>query len=618
MLAAVVTLSFYGTATTAVFRRCPADLRLLSLGTLPAFWISLCGIAGLLDTILGLPAWCLLGVAIAILTFAGVSGGRPGASSSVVVDRANVKQTCLPWWEVCTWLFVISCAVDVGFRAQQLDPWGSWDAMFTWVLRGRYFLSGQSQWRNVFSEDLALLHPDYPPLLGWALSSLWRMDGQETSSGIVGLLTPVWPGFALLVLGWNRVWAGRYRFDPTTAIVIVMPILWKEAAGRLADFAVAYSILGSCAWYHVACYRKSRRALAMAGFLAVWGGLIKNEGVTWGLAFLLVTAGDILVTRRADAVRRWCAILAGASIPLLAIFAFKTILSPSNDLVSPQRSFEIGEIVQPGILINPTPFLTRIWQAEIPIFHRLIWQKIGQIAFDGRDWGAALWWWAALLVLRLRHFRLASPLLLAIAVQIGVYYAVYLVTPYHPYWHLSTSLSRILTHIVPAGLCLTAFGSTRDPKSHLPSKSRKEKPAVVSRPISSRFVDVAGQIYFVAMPACIVLTFMPSDWQLGQQPTIDLAELAAIKFPRVDVASYVTSDLGTRSLYSTQFAAIPTVLVVDRREAILLARFPSEQELLRYCTAQKWDLQQHRGGLGWARDAGGKGLHQSVTLPRIR
>ena len=60
------------------------------------------------------------------------------------------------------------------------------------------------------------------------------------------------------------------------------------------------------------------------------------------------------------------------------------------------------------------------------------------------------------------------------------------------------------------------------------------------------------------------------------------------------------------------------MLVVDRREPTLLARFPNAEELRRYCDANQWTLISHRDGFGWARDNGGTGLKQPIEVERMK
>ncbi len=605
MLSLLMTLIFYGAGCIAVAGRCP-DLpsRLLGIGALPAAWISLCGIAGLLNTLLGLPPLVVL-IPANLLVVVAASKKRPTRPSWL-----QIKGLALATWP---YLICMLCASIVAVQSHQLEPWGGWDSLFTWVLRARFFFVGGADWKNAFSNDLALLHPDYPPLLGWALHALWRVDGQMTSATTAILFSPFWLGYVFLVAGFQAISTERIRPTFSTAVVLAIPIVWKLAAIKLADFGLAYSILGCCAWYTYASAKSNHRAACLAGFFGAWSCLMKNEGLTWFAAFVLVIVGMRLLSRTAFSRTGWAHILRGAAVPIMAIGLFKLTLAPPSDLVQPMRSFEIGELVQPGILINPTPLVARFDQVEMLIYHRFIWGRLIQILTDWRDWAGALWWGLLLMVLRLRRPATASPLLLAVALQIVVYYTVYLITPYHPYWHLSTSLSRILAHVVPAGLCLLSYETPVI--SAVTSKNAK-----TAHPESACLVPnrPCAAIYLILASLGCVWSLQSGHWQLGEQPALRLGELQEIEFPGGKMASYVSSDLGIRDFYAAQFEAVPTVLVIDRREELLLARFAQETDLLRYCQIHHWKLEFHRGGFGWARDLGGKGLPQPVTVPRIQ
>ena len=85
------------------------------------------------------------------------------------------------------------------------------------------------------------------------------------------------------------------------------------------------------------------------------------------------------------------------------------------------------------------------------------------------------------------------------------------------------------------------------------------------------------------------------------------SQLKELKFPHVPQATFITDQFEPATLYRMQFAALPTVLLVDRRAPVLLARFPTEQELKDYCAENDWDLKQHQGGLGWAESTNPQG-----------
>lgn len=241
------------------------------------------------------------------------------------------------------------------------------------------------------------------------------------------------------------------------------------------------------------------------------------------------------------------------------------------------------------------------------LYHWPIWSNLYGVLWDYKEWGIALWWTAYLFVSRFRRPGPASALLFAIGFQLATYYVVYLMTPYLPWWHISNSLSRILAHVIPAAICLMAFDAAPAPVV------KRKSQQVVARdiPFAPRFAAA----YLMAVSIGMLYLALQGQWNLGKLPPVDAEALRAIELPHDPAISYVSYDLGTRDFYSTQFASVPAVLVLDRRESTLLARFPDEAELRRYCDKHQWELVANRGGLGWARDKGGKELTQPVKVP---
>lgn len=600
MVAGAFTIGFHALAAVVVRRRVDFRLLLLSLGTLPFAWITLCGLAGLADTLLGLPPLWSLGAVLALLCVAVVVSARSDLQQLSRPSISPVSATAL--------LIASGIAAAIAIRAQRLEPWGGWDAMFTWVLRGRFFFAGGDLWRNTFSNDLALLHPDYPPLLGWALHALWRLDGGESSAGVACLYSVFWPGFLLVMLGWQRARnpEGPLRLSLPLAVLLSTPLLWKLAAGKMADFILACAIAASAAWYCTRGRSAGSRGIVVAAFLAGWAGLIKNEGILWFLAFGVVAGVGILRCAE-DRSRRVREAVLGAAFPALALLLFKLLLAPPTDLFAPGRVFEIGEVVQPGVLVNPAPLIVRIDQVFDGWRHGMIWRFAGDAVSNSADWGLAGWLVIFLAVCRLRRPRQCPALSIALLIQAAGYYAVYLITPYHPYWHLSTSLSRLAAHLLPAAIGLLSIEySGAAPESPSPGQSRWAT--------ANAWLAAA---YLMVVPILSLRALDRGDWQLGEQPRVNLTAMADIEFPRVATASYVSSDLGARGLYGAQFESVPTILVVDRRESVVLARFASEEDLRAYCNRNGWQLEVSRNGTGWAIDAGGDGLRQPVTVPRI-
>lgn len=593
MISLILTLLFYCIAGLIVFRRVPAAARLIAWGSLPIAWVSLLGFCGLFQTLLGLPVLIPL-----LLLFAAMIVSlfrlQPVEKSAVTLPAPVLWILLLPLIAEC----------DVAVLVHQRVPWGSWDPMFTWIMRARFLVDGGAMWAQGFSSDLALLHPDYPPLFSWALVPLWSLDGSRSSLAVASLTIPCFSGFAFILAGWWEALGRKSSYWPgfTLAAILSTPFLIYLHAVKSLDFMLAYAILASLAWYQYAMISQQRLAWSLFGFVVTWSALVKNEGQLWilscfGSLILIRLSHSFLETpEQATAEKKKIStlpdLLKGAVIPLLFLIWFKVSLAPPNDLIEPARAFEISQVIQPEVFMNPYGLLVRLDQVESPEWHQIIWSQFWNVLFDWKTEAILLWSIAALFLINFfrRQHRLPR-LLLAVGFQLGGYYAVYLLTPYNPYWHVSTSMNRLLLHIAPAALCLLGFALCRP--SSVPRSAAPHSPPFLLTIILS--LSLLGPLFCFYQLQNNVF-----PWDFPNESLVEESQLKELKFPRVPQATFVTDKFEPATLYRMQFAALPTVLLVDRRAPVLIARFPTEQELKAYCLENDWDLKQHQGGLGWA------------------
>ncbi|MAX37427.1 hypothetical protein [Gimesia sp.] len=600
MISLIITLLFYSIAGLIVFRRVPAAARLLTWGSLPIAWVSLLGISGLLQTLLGLSSLIPL-----LLLFAGML--------YYLFRMQTVEKLPVSLPSPVLWILLLTVLAECGVSVlvHTRVPWGSWDPMFTWIMRARFLVDGGAMWTQGFSNDLALLHPDYPPLFSWALVPLWSLDGSSSSLAVAALTIPCFSGFTLILTGWwealerkSSLWAAF-----TLAVILSTPFLIYLHAVKSLDFMLAYAILASLAWYHYAATHPQRLAWSCFGFVVAWSTLVKNEGQLWMLACLVsliliklshafLQPPDIEAPPESNA-SMLPSLLKGAAIPLVFLIWFKASLAPPNDLIEPQRAFEISQVIQPEVFMNPYGLLIRLDQVESPEWHQVIWSQLWNVLLDWKTEAILLWSIAVLFLVNFfwRQHRLPR-LLVAVGFQLGGYYAVYLLTPYNPYWHVSTSMNRLLLHIAPAALCLLGFAlccTSNVSKSAAPRSQPKRLGILLS-------LSLLGPLFCLYQ---IQTNAFP--WDFPQESMAEAGQLKELKFPRVSQATFITDQFEPATLYRMQFAALPTVLLVDRRAPVLIARFPTEQELKDYCAANDWELKAHQGGLGWAESANPQG-----------
>ena len=611
MYSLLLTLLFYCLVGLIVYWTVPKHVRLLAWGSLPIVWASVLALAGLLETLLFLPALLSLFTlfcGLIMLIF------RKYQSNSKAISFVSPPVT---FWILLAFLigeFIIASLV------QMRVPWGSWDPMFTWILRARFLVEGGDLWTQGFSNDLALLHPDYPPLFSWALVPLWGLDGSRSSLAIASLTAPFFTGWMLVLVGWWSLVINRSSLWGYLAIAIVLgtPFLIYLHTVKSLDFILSYAILTSLAWYQHSVKEQNRSSWIICAFVVAWSALVKNEGQLWMVSFFgallllhflqfFTAPPKVEIKPKLSAGKILIAILQGAIIPLSFLILFKVSLAPPNDFFEPQRVFEISQVVQPDVVFNPVGILVRLDQAEQWHWHQTIWNQLWNLMFDWKIEAVLLW--ATLVLLTVNFLQRKNPfpwILLAIGIHLTGYYCVYLLTPYNPYWHVSTSMNRLLIHLTPAALCLLGFtlcGASTDSKHTSKVASgpfRFLKPALLSLPLLTLFFCYS-QIHSHTFPW---------NFPIESQAREDL--LSDIEFPQVSQATFVTDQFEPGVVYQMQFAAVPTVLVVDRREKILLASFPTENELKAYCEQNGWHLKKHRAGFGWA-----ESKNQNGPLPHM-
>lgn len=600
MLSIVLTVAFYLAAIVIVCRRCESKGQALAIGTLPAIWISLLSLAGLFETLMGLPAtFSIVAVVLASLVVA----GRDLRSGQWLCRRPT------GWISLLSLAGFTAAVVGTTAWVYHLDRWGGHDAMYTWVLRARFLFDENGRWINGFSNDLALLHPDYPPMFSWALSALWSLEGYEASAAAACLYFPIFPAWVMLMVGWWQAQNpdSKFRLTLPLACSIALPIAVRMNVQLTLDLVLAYAVAGSVAWFESGRRQSHPAPFAVASFLAAWASLLKNEGVLWLLVFTL-TAAWLGVRRRSLTAnslppRMFLRALAvGTAVPLVALLFFKLTLSPPSDLSDPSRVAQISEVVQPDLMLFPESIWIRVDQIWQWVRHRMTsYHLFMEVGPNWRDWGITLWMIPLLTICVLvNRKRSMSGILVAVLLQVAGYYFVYLITPYHPRWHLTTSLSRVLLHVVPAWIGIVGFAP------RLPKENSNESSTYAHR---WQLIGTTVAVCYLMVMSFFVVGEI-KKLPIGQLEPPNFTVLKELEFPLVDEASYVSQSITAAELYRTQFSVVPTVLVVDRRAKILLGHFQNEEELRAYCVTNKWELQRNIDGLGWARDDGGEGLLQ--------
>lgn len=618
MISLILTVLFYLAAGLLVSIICPKSIRMLAWGSLPITWVSILAILGLLETLCYLPSSVVL-----VLLTAGFVVWLPWKYrkefSNFSLEKPSVQAIV-----VCIF---IAAAFFLAYQVHTTVPWGSWDPMFTWIMRARFLVDGGSQWTNGFSNDLALLHPDYPPMFSWALVPLWGLDGSQSSLAVASLFYPFLLSWVLILLGW---WNVSHKNQPSMlfgavaiAVILSTPLFLYLFAIKSLDLVLSFAIFASLAWYQCSKIERSRFTDTTSYFVVAWAALVKNEGQLWVVSFFAALVLLRIVKSLSDSGKEvdvssghqtnWKFVFQGALVPIAFLVLFKISIAPPNDLMHPERAFQISQVIQPEVFLNPYSLLVRLDQVENLEWHKVIWNHFGNVALNWKSFGFLLWATPVFLAWSVFRNRKRFPAIsLAIAIQLIGYYVVYLLTPYNPYWHVTTSMDRLLIHVAPAAVALFGFSLCL---------ARNETDAVESKMGKNNRVWI--QIVLLCVPVVSVVYCYSQvqaksfPWNFQNETIVQKNPFREIDFPLdVSHATFVTEKFEPATLYRMQFSMVPTILVVDRREEYLLGSFSSDEKLKQYCTANRWELKNHKNGLGWAvsKDSNGPLPH----MDRIR
>jgi hypothetical protein len=302
-------------------------------------------------------------------------------------------------------------------------PDGGWDAIAIWNMRARALFAAPHDLHAVFG-PAPLAHSDYPPLVPGLIAHGWFALGRRSVAVpivIAGLYAAGGAG-AL----WKAAAVQRGRAVGTCALLalICTPQFLIQAQIQYADLKLAMLLLVAVAF-------ASERRHAAAGLAAGLAGLTKNEGLLE--AFLLVVA--LALTAGPRVLLRF---LAGASAPLALLVYFKLRVAPPSEIAA---AFSLSQ----GLSL---------------LKHRLGWlfRAFLRQAVDFPVWGLAPLAIAAAWAARLRRLRrswsIAAPFVL---LCLGLFFCIYLVTPFDLQWHVRQSLDRLLFQLFPSVLYATVF-----------------------------------------------------------------------------------------------------------------------------------------------------------------
>jgi hypothetical protein len=296
-------------------------------------------------------------------------------------------------------------------------------------------------------------HPDYPPLLPFTVTRLWRALGREFWWAPACLGATLAIGTAAILWCACRRLRGRPLAGVAVCTLLGATVFPYQAAGQIADvpsgffnlcavvaIAIALQAPAVCPWV------PTSRVLApagdqarlrtwprwvLAGMAAGAALLCKNEGALFAAALLAALAVFVPWRHGARALAGLAGMLLGA-VPFLCALACHRALTPANELLPFHRFAEVARLALDG----------QRWREGVPAF---------LVAVAGFGKGLL----ALLVLLALARRRPATApsrpqvtlalsvfaaFVLAMAVQLGLA----IVSPYGTRYHIDTTQTRLV------------------------------------------------------------------------------------------------------------------------------------------------------------------------------
>jgi hypothetical protein len=322
-------------------------------------------------------------------------------------------------------------------------PHGWWDGWAIWNLRAAFLLVPDDHWRDGFTSALAWSHPDYPLLVPASVARLWSAGERVSAFAPQLFAIAVVTSSSLVLAGSVARHAGIIAMSLALSLLLV-PSYVYWGASQTADVPLGLYILVAVA---ALAAPPAERRYVTAGLAAGFAAWAKNEGVLAAAAIVAVAA--VLALRSPGGVRLLARFGIGLAVGVIALVLFKSALAPPSDLIRQ--------------IVTQQP----LEKAADAARHIFVAGYIGRESFAWGNWFVmppSVLLLACLAIAGVRWRDVPGQVVIGgviVAVMLGGYYWIYVLSPYDLQWHLNTSWPRLVAQVWPTIVWTVVVAATQ-------------------------------------------------------------------------------------------------------------------------------------------------------------
>ena len=366
---------------------------------------------------------------------------------------AQLKGTDLPSWRNITWyegilLLIMVSQIVYAFVYAFLMPVVGWDALAIWFLKARGFF-----WQKKISVSFLLnnpAHPDYPLLIPLSIAWIYTSMG-KINDHLAKILYPLQYVSLLIIFHYLlKKISSRKNALLFTTLLSLTPLLLIHAGGLpiglgefskgdfvgYADITLSIYFISFCGFLYLFLLNQNYLFLTIAVLFLGMGAWTKNEGLT----FALIGACLIAQYLSGKLKRRLLTISVVLAVFILPWFAYRLYFGIPGEYFSSNLNFSVilGNVSRLSVIVNAMG--KAMFVDNIALFS-FIWY--GYILTSLVNWRG--FFHSPLFVLQTMFLS-----------QIATYIFIYMISPHDIVWHLATSVDRLILHLTPLAMLITA------------------------------------------------------------------------------------------------------------------------------------------------------------------